>query len=630
MATSALNLNPPSFSLPAGDAAGAWEPKTDERITQLAKDVIKGLQPEGFSAWTFFRWKQHPIVSRLSEMDPKELGLVLKKVAEETMSPIPLKSLERLGDLLDFNQLEKALATWFPQDFTNAVEAAQSKVPFSDYFHKYAGEKTTSFNVYNFLENLWNGSIHVMDTVLLAFGIADFFDPLEHDWEAGFRLQKLQFLFMMLSSLSATSVAILGAATGGIIASSLLIFLFVFNSIYQKYLKPLPDTLPYAPENLTKLITEGKLPHPYERSYYNDLISEELIRGEKTHLHVLLYGPSGIGKSEIKNGFAHAAYRGDYPELQGKRIFCYDTSQLRAKAQSHGAEKILKQIGKAMGRHRDDIVLIFEEFHNVGNDEQSSFLADLFKMALDKTGDLRHVIAITTDKEYAKYIQPREPLDRRFEKNLVESMGESDCMRFLHQIVNQEAPQLLCDEKVLKHLYDEATKKFPDHPQPHGMHILISKCIRQLIASPRSKASENQENLELLISKGVLDSGYSSRATEREKAIKELKDRVDAEQVILHNEKANISVLRRTQDLFVQSKAAMHQEIRRVKHIQKDSLLSPRDKSSLKRFFLLNYFLIPELKNAIRSQAMKAGIQAELTQELVDRVLEFRPTEEKK
>ena len=168
--------------------------------------------------------------------------------------------------------------------------------------------------------------------------------------------------------------------------------------------------------NLNAAARKGKLDPVIGRDEEIRRIMQVLSR--RTKNNPILIGEPGVGKTAIVEGLAGKIVAGEVPEgLLDKDIYTLDLGSMIAGAKYRGEfedrfKAVLNEVQKSEGR----IVLFIDELHTLvgaGAAEGSLDASNMIKPALAR-GELR-CIGATTLKEYQKYIEKDQALERRFQ-----------------------------------------------------------------------------------------------------------------------------------------------------------------------------------------------------------------------
>ena len=184
--------------------------------------------------------------------------------------------------------------------------------------------------------------------------------------------------------------------------------------------------------DLTKEAREGKLDPVIGRKEETERVIEILSR--RTKNNPCLIGEPGVGKTAVIEGLAQKIINGNIPEnLKNKKVFTLDISSMVAGAKYRGdfedrVKKCLAEVKKSK-----DIILFIDEIHTIvgaGAAEGAIDAANILKPLLAR-GEIQ-VVGATTIKEYRKYIEKDQALERRFQPVNIEEPSIDDSIYILN------------------------------------------------------------------------------------------------------------------------------------------------------------------------------------------------------
>jgi len=181
-------------------------------------------------------------------------------------------------------------------------------------------------------------------------------------------------------------------------------------------------TLDKFSRDLSQLARQGKLDPVIGRAQEIETAIEILAR--RTKNNPVMIGEPGVGKTAIVEGLAQRIASGNVPEaLFGKRVVELDLAAILSGTRFRGdTEERLKAIIEEIKANREQLIVFIDELHllvglGAGGGEGAMDAANIFKPSLAR-GEL-HVIGATTLKEYKKYIEKDQALERRFQPIVV-------------------------------------------------------------------------------------------------------------------------------------------------------------------------------------------------------------------
>ena len=176
--------------------------------------------------------------------------------------------------------------------------------------------------------------------------------------------------------------------------------------------------------DLTQKALDGELDPVIGRDEEIQRVMQILIR--KTKNNPILIGEPGVGKTAIVEGLAQRIVDREVPlSLQNMRVITLDMSRLIAGAKYRG--EFEDEVKKSA-----NVILFIDEIHTIvgaGASEGSMDAANILKPALAR-GEL-HTIGATTLKEYRKYFEKDQALQRRFQPVNVDEPTINEALQIL-------------------------------------------------------------------------------------------------------------------------------------------------------------------------------------------------------
>ena len=200
----------------------------------------------------------------------------------------------------------------------------------------------------------------------------------------------------------------------------------------------------------------GKLDPVIGRENESERVIEILSR--RTKNNPCLIGEPGVGKTAVVEGLVQKIVRGSVPDkLKNKKVISLDITSMVAGAKYRGdfeerVKKCLQEVKKI-----GNILLFIDEVHTIvgaGAAEGAIDAANILKPLLAR-GEIQ-IIGATTIKEYRKYIEKDQALDRRFQPVYVEEPSIADTIKILNGL--KEKYELHHNVKITKEAIYSAVK----------------------------------------------------------------------------------------------------------------------------------------------------------------------------
>ena len=246
-----------------------------------------------------------------------------------------------------------------------------------------------------------------------------------------------------------------------------------------------------------------------------------LIR--KTKNNPILIGEPGTGKTAIVEGLAQKIVDKQVPtSLQNMRVISLDMSRLIAGAKYRGEfEDRLKAVVDEV-KKAGNVILFIDEIHTIvgaGASEGGMDAANILKPALAR-GEL-HTIGATTLKEYRKYFEKDQALQRRFQPVKVEEPDINQALQILRGIKDRlEAHHnVTITQSALVASAKLSDRYITDRYLPDKAIDLIDEAAAelkmQIESEPTKLAKSKREISKLQVEKQALKMEKSQKNTKR-------------------------------------------------------------------------------------------------------------------
>lgn len=549
---------------------------------------------------------ERSLAVELKSISVVDLGNILRcyfmeRVNEANISE-PFKILQRLVNVIPLEclNIEELFA-----EAKNLFEEAK-------YYLNMKEEPSSSLSLQTLLSGACEGALNVVESIITAFGVKDFFKYSDSDFNSDIKSDKIMMLFALFSMMSSVVVPLCGAASVSIVIGVILCISVL--SIIWPFVMPMPSHLPANAENWTKEVQKNNFVAQGRKESL-----DEIANILKMNRHAILVGPSRVGKSLTAKTFAAALERGDYPELAGKRVFRINTTDLvgqKAAARLGGGNRILNKISAAMGRHRDNVILVFDEIHMACKNNEK--MADQLKTFLDEGGEFPHVIGITTDEEYNNHVKDNNAFSLRFDKVEIKNTDQDETLKILADSLLRSRSKPMIKKGVINYLYQKS-QKIENAPQPIAALKMLKKCINKTektqLSLTEKKVIEISNKILSLRSQAVVsyekDDECNKQIAAFEKQLAEL-------QAVVLKEKNEWEQLFKAKNLFNKVAKQTYASIFKVSQAVKDNFNSEKRKEGA-WFFLLQLYS-RALEDHIETKSKELGAKVIIDESLVDEV----------
>ena len=514
----------------------------------------------------------------------------------------PLEVLQRCADYIPIEMLQEASGV------KDALQLATHMLRQANFYHNARGSPSPTTQAR--LERVRDTLISTLDSLLAVFGVADFFKPSESAIHADFKFQKIMMLISLFTLLTATLLPMLGVTTGASIVGGIMLLIAALSVIWPR-IRPSGSSLPSA-ENWSAQIQAGTLVPSSGRKG----VTNEMYQALKGKSHLLLTGPSGIGKTQTAQAFTQRLVQGEFPELVGKKVFYFNAAELVSSADMFSQQNsVLKRIEEAMGSQRADYILIIDEVHVAFEKHENNPFGDKFKTFLDS---VPYVIGLTTDAEYAEHILTVKGTAgaRRFDTKIsIKSTEETDTEAILNHFLVRTAPDALVAPGALKGLIEKTN----GNPQPLSAMAILNKCLTRATQTESTptfiQSEEKRTQLELMTSQGIVLGAASLAEEEIFEQMELLEEELKSLEQMCAQEAAQMDALTLARKKLAGVREAKWKLIKEME-------TSGSTPGKLNQLMLLKSYLEPALEMRIKELGAQLKIPVVIDSALVDSVLE--------
>ena len=352
-------------------------------------------------------------------------------------------------------------------------------------------------------------------------------------------------------------------------------------------------------KNLTDLAREGKIDPVVGREAEIRRLMQVLSR--RTKNNPVLIGEAGVGKTAIVEGLAKKIAANDVPEsLSNKELIALDLGALVAGTKYRGEfEARIKALLKELKRVSDKYILFIDELHTLvgaGAAEGSIDASNLLKPALAR-GELK-AIGATTLKEYQKYIEKDQALERRFQPIFVQEPSVEDTIAILRGIKEKYELHhgVRIKDSALRAAAELSNRFITDRFLPDKAIDLMDEAASALRLEIESKPSELEE-LQDQITKLEIEKEALKKEKDSEKRLKAIE--------------RSLADLKAKADTLTAKWKAEKQLISQIKELKKEidnyyfQIELAQREADLQKVAELKYGKIPELKRTLNELEKK-------------------------
>ena len=349
-------------------------------------------------------------------------------------------------------------------------------------------------------------------------------------------------------------------------------------------------------QNLTHLARQGKLDPVIGRESEIRRLMQVLSR--RTKNNPVLIGEAGVGKTAVVEGLAQKIVFGKVPEsLKDKEIITLDLGALVAGTKYRGEfEDRIKALLKEMNRASGHYLLFIDELHTLvgaGGAEGAIDASNLLKPALAR-GELR-AIGATTLREYQKYLEKDQALERRFQPIFVAEPTIEDTVAILRGIKEKYELHhgVTIKDSALVSAAELAARYITDRFLPDKAVDLMDEAMSSLRLEIESEPTELEE-----LKNEIQKKEIEKRALKKE----------DKKQKVIVRQLADLKEKAKEIEVKWQSEREIITKIKDLKkELEETRIISERAQSDsdLEKVAELKYGKIPNLLKELKSTERK-------------------------
>ncbi|QVL57678.1 MAG: ATP-binding protein [Simkaniaceae bacterium] len=513
--------------------------------------------------------------------------------------------------LLELDYASKSFSGELPKNLKEQAEQLQRE---AQYF--LLKTNPCSHEGYPILQKLFNLIISCLETAFDILGVEALLFKRDYEWQDENKSYKMMNLISFIGMLSTSILPLIGGDAARKKFAVGLTAIMGMSLIYP-YFKPTPRALPRGLN-----LSEGIKNREVEVVEGEKRILDQMATAIRMQKKVLLVGPSGAGKTETAKAFVEAIEEGHYPELRKLTSFYYNTADII----DGSGWNLLSRIKALVGRNRERILFIWDEFHVVCKDH----LADQMKTHFDPGPQGQpYAIAITTDEEIDAFRRGSHgALLRRFERIEISRCDDSRALRLLPSLLIRKMPEaiVLNPEEVFKYLIAQCQEKLPpDKFTPYQVHNaleVLNRCLEliggsQLIAtSPEALAnqSEVQAHTSLRVA-GAASSIFANR-TDHDREINEKACGLSRQRTSLIEKEGEIKALFLKRQQLSAVKKLFYQTVLKIAQSQKPL------RRDLVKFHLIGAYVERIIQEAVIQEGERLSVKTIIDQRLIDQAIE--------
>jgi hypothetical protein len=558
--------------------------------------------------------------SRSQLQDPTFSSAQLQSHIEEVVQHLigvsdPIQGAQSFAATLPLGKFQEAIRLQH-RAFPEAVILAKAKLHEALFYLEHT-QKQISVSLYTRLSDFLYALLSLVEGMIAAFGVAQFFSPIENESHGFFRSQQIMNLIYNFSPISGILGPILGAEAAGKMIGGFFAVCALLSLIYPK-IRPMPRILPGTCENWSQSVRHAHFQPVHGRKTVLDEVAASLVRQENP----ILLGLTGVGKTQLVRALVQAIERGEYPELRGKEVFYYNCATLIGSSEFNTGgvgSRILTRISEAMGRHRGNIILILDEVHAFFSENAlSGPMSEQLKTLLDKGGpnNLPYVVGITTQEEFDAKIKRNAAFVRRFKEVPVGNTTKEETQQIVFSAMLQRAPQVLVAEGAFDAMWNN------EEVQPGACLEVLEEALQQTSVAQISPTVTKIEEVKSQI-QAAASQCLTSRSDNFTSPVAALNQQLSELEQVLQQEVGQRTEFFHLRDQLAAARKEMFRLMAKVAEFAQGHF-SSRQERDINALLFLRQYLVPGLEGAVRRKATQLGIKTVIDAALVNQVKQAR------
>jgi|GEM_PF-2481261 len=468
----------------------------------------------------------------------------------------------------------------------------------------------------------------IFDTLIMSTELFSVGDAPKSAWDASYQLD----VYYKIVSVPMAIFWILNAYFPNPILSTVAFILTIIGVglfIYSyKWLKPLPNKLAKS-TNLTENAQNGNIPPVIARGAEITKVMNRLIQNlnSSDKEHILLVGESGVGKTTIVEGLALKIASGNVPpELKGAKVFITNAAKLSQK--DHLGKYPLDQIRNAIGDHKNKIILVVDEIHNLMKDDD--LRTELLSLLDTSSQSIPLFIGITSTDQYQNNLTSfKEPAVARRLKGIIEikETDEDQTITILKSMLQLYYPEVSdMSNELCKKIYDinKNGNKELEPSSSKGLLTVLAEKIRTGLQG--NNLNEELDELLAELEKTMLKhvgpiaphkilnplvelNKIKENIKAKEKEIKDYKATVESYKTLKKQRRDREVVLKKLADI-----------------INNEDTKKEQAETLLHQFLFEEFFLLPSIEEELAAFAIKNKLQVTITEKMIEETFPLNPS----